>query len=105
MPQFDVYRNTNAATRVRYPLLLDVQSDLLSELATRAIVPLCSAASMKGKLLGRLTPVVQIEGKPYVMVTAQLAGVDARQLGAKVAELASQRQIVMAALDFLITGV
>ena len=105
MAQFDVYRNTNPASRARYPLLLDVQSDLLSELNTRVVVPLCPAANMKGRLLGRLTPVLHVAGKPYVMVTAQLAGIAARQLGAKVAELAGQRQNVMAALDFLITGV
>jgi toxin CcdB len=105
MPQFDVYRNTNPASRVRYPLLLDVQTDLLSGLHTRAVVPLCPASSMKGRLLERLTPVLHVEGKPYVMVTAQLAGIAERQLGTKVAELAALRQDIIAALDFLITGI
>jgi len=34
MPQFALYRNKNAATRERFPLLLDIQSDLLDPLAT-----------------------------------------------------------------------
>jgi toxin CcdB len=105
MAQFDVYRNTNPASRVRYPLLLDVQTDLLSGLNTRAVVPLCPASSMKGRLLGHLTPVLRVEGKPYVMVTTQLAGIAGRQLGAKVAEVAALRQDIIATLDFLITGV
>jgi toxin CcdB len=105
MAQFDVYRNTSPASRARYPLLLDVQSDLLAGLNTRTVVPLRPASSMKGRLLGRLTPVLHVEGKPYVMVTAQLASIAARLLGTKVDELAGQRQHVMAALDFLITGV
>jgi len=105
MAQFDVHRNANPASRTRYPLLLNVQTELLSELNTRAVVPLCPAPRMKGRLLGRLTPVLQIKGKPYVMVTAQLAGIAAHQLGTKVAELSGQRQHVLAALDFLITGV
>jgi toxin CcdB len=60
---------------------------------------------MKDGLLGRLTPILHIAGKPYVMVTAQLAGIATRQLGTQVAELAVQRQNIVAALDFLITGV
>ena len=35
MPQFSVYKNKNAATRARFPFLLDIQSDLLDPLATR----------------------------------------------------------------------
>ena len=40
MPQFAVYRNRDAATRARYPLLLDVQSDLLAGMGTRVVVRL-----------------------------------------------------------------
>ena len=40
MPQFAVHRNRNAATRARYPLLVDVQSDLLAGMGTRVVVPL-----------------------------------------------------------------
>lgn len=29
MPQFAVHRNRNTATKVRFPFLLDVQTDLL----------------------------------------------------------------------------
>jgi hypothetical protein len=37
MPQFAVYRNRNEATRAQFPLLLDVQSDLLEPLYTPAL--------------------------------------------------------------------
>ena len=105
MAQFDVYRNPSPASRSRYPLLLDVQSDLLAELNTRVVVPLCPAAGMKGRLLGHLTPILPIEGKTYAMESTQIAGIPSRALGAKVAVLAGQRQNILAALDFLITGV
>ncbi|PTL90906.1 hypothetical protein C6W88_14295 [Halomonas litopenaei] len=39
MPQFDVYANPSASTKRMYPYLLDIQSDTLSELATRIVVP------------------------------------------------------------------
>ena len=40
MQQFGVYRNRNKATRSAYPLLLNVQSDLISDTGTRVVVPL-----------------------------------------------------------------
>jgi toxin CcdB len=104
MTQFSVYLNTNSDTKAVYPLLLDIQNDLIAELATRVVVPLCPASVMNGKLMTTLTPVFDIEDKPYVMLTPQLAGVAIKQLGAKTSDLAQQRNAIIAALDMLITG-
>lgn len=105
MTQFAVYENTNPATKAAVPLLLNVQSDLLAELGTRVVVPLYTASAMQGKMLRTLTPRFDIEGEPYVMITPQMAGIAKKQLGAKVADLAAQRDEIIAALDLLITGI
>jgi toxin CcdB len=105
MPQFNVHRNPNPDTRAAYPLLLDIQSDLIAGLRTRVVVPLCPASTMKGKLITKLMPVFEIDGKQYAMLTPQLAGVSSSQGGAKVADLAQCRDQVIAALDLLITGI
>ncbi|MFZ5698964.1 MAG: CcdB family protein [Pseudomonadota bacterium] len=105
MPQFAVHKNTNAATKAAVPFLLDVQSDLIAELSTRVVVPLYTAAAMKGKTLKTLTPMFEIEGKQYVMMTPQLAGIAKKQLGAQVSDLSAQRDDIIAALDLLITGI
>jgi len=60
---------------------------------------------MKGKTLTPLIPLFEIEGKPHVMVTPQLAGVAKKQLGTQVADLSAQRTEIIAALDLLITGI
>ena len=104
MPQFVVYKNKSLATKGRVPYLLDVQSNLLSELETCVVVPLYAATAVKGRVLTVLTPVVDVEGKPYVAMTPQLAGISRKDLGAEVAELAAQREAIMVALDFLVTG-
>jgi hypothetical protein len=65
MPQFAVYRNPNPETTADYPLLLDVQSDLIAELGTRVVVPLCPAEATKGKLLRTLTPGLEVAGEQY----------------------------------------
>ncbi len=105
MTQFCVHRNTDAKGRAEFPLLLDVQSELLAGLTTRVVVPLSAAAGARSRTFTTLTPVLEIEGKRYVMMTPQIAGVPARQLGAQVAKLASRRGDVIAALDLLITGI
>ncbi|PWV68837.1 CcdB family protein [Halomonas sp. A11-A] len=43
MAQFHAYENRNPASRERYPYLLDIQCDLLGELRTTVVVPLCPA--------------------------------------------------------------
>lgn len=105
MPQFAVYKNKNAATKTRVPFLLDVQSDLLSELDTRLVIPLYVGTAWKGKPFTVLTPRFEIQGKEYVLMTPQLAGISKKDLGEEVTELTAGRNSIIAALDFLITGI
>jgi toxin CcdB len=105
MPQFSVYRNVNPDTKSDYPFLLDVQSDLIQELATRVVIPLSPAAAMKGKSMRSLTPLLEIEGKRYVVMTPLLAGIGKKQMGPVVTDLSSRRDEIIAALDLLITGI
>ena len=104
MAQFDIYRNPNPATCKAIPYLLDVQNDLLDRLATRVVVPLVLAEEM-GAAARVLNPKFIIEGVAVVMSTAELAGVSNRSLGNKVASLKDRRGEIIAALDFLITGI
>lgn len=87
-------RNPNPDTIADYPLLLDVQSDLIAELGTHVVGPLCPAAAMTDRLLKTLTPVFEVEGEHYVMLTPQLVRIPERRLGTSVA-----------GLDLLITGI
>jgi toxin CcdB len=103
MAQFHVHRNPDPATRERFPWLLDVQSDLVAGLATRVVVPLCPP-SLAGPIK-TLTPVFEIQGRPHLMLTPQLAGVPARQLGDEAADLSGHGDEILAALDLLFTGV
>jgi toxin CcdB len=106
MPQFAVHRNRNVATKARFPLLLDVQSDLLEELGTRVVVPLTPAsASAKRAAMQALTPLCTVEGKPYLLVTPQLAGIAAKELGPSIADLSHDRLAIVGALDLLFTGI
>lgn len=103
--QFYVYRNKSKESANRVPYLLDVQSDLLSTLATRAVVPLYAASSAATKGLPRLMPVFTLNQTQFVMVTTELAGVPLKLLGEVVADLTPSRIEIVGALDFLISGV
>jgi toxin CcdB len=105
MAQFDVCRNPNRETRGTYPFLLDVQSDLIESLETRVVVPLCRHSKTGDEVIGTLTPIFDIAGNPYVMLTPELAGVTRSKMGEKVGNLSSCRDEIIAALDLLITGI
>jgi toxin CcdB len=105
MAQFDVYRNRNAASRSRFPYLLDVQADILESLATRVVVPLAPAASARAKAVDVLMPRVKVDGKEFIAVVPQLAGISAAELGPRVTSVASDRAAFIAALDLLVTGI
>lgn len=105
MGQYSVHKNTNLAAAGTVPYLLNVQSDLIENLATRVVVPLYPANAMQGKALRTLTPTFDVDGEPHVMMTPQLAGVPKKLLGAKVADLSAKRDEIIAALDLLMTGI
>jgi toxin CcdB len=105
MPQFAVHRNQHAATKARFPLLLDVQANFLDDLATRVVIPLAPQAAAKSQKMDKLTPVVQLDGKHYLVVTPQLSAIAKKELGPIVADLSADRVDFIQALDFLLTGI
>lgn len=106
MHQFTVYRNRNEYTRSVYPLLLNVQSDLIEETGTRVVVPMVPAGGRKrAPVISSLAPVVEVNGKPHVLVVPLLAAIELADLGPAEADLSDERTAIMAALDLLISGI
>lgn len=105
MPQFSVHKNKNPKTRNAYPYLVDIQSDLLRDLHTRVVVPLARYTAVEKKPIKNLTPVVEIDGQKFVLLVPQLAGISITELGTEVSSIAPHRNEVVAALDFLVTGI
>jgi toxin CcdB len=105
MPQFSVHRNQHAPTKARFPLLVDIQTNFLEELATRVVIPLTPQAASKSQKMNRLTPVVVVDGKQYIAVTPQVSAIAKKELGPVVADLAADRVDFISALDFLWTGI
>jgi len=105
MSQFGVHKNKNPKSKAAYPYLVDVQSDLLSDLSTRLVAPLAKLTALRKKPIRDLTPVVEVAGAKYLMLTPQLAGVAVNELGPIVGDVKAHRDEIVAAVDFIITGV
>jgi toxin CcdB len=104
MAQFSVHINKNLQTKKIYPFLLDIQSNLLNELATTVVVPLVKFDKNLNRVLTRLTPVFKLDQYEYIMLTPQLAGISRKELGSLVFELGHAKNEIVHALDFLISG-
>lgn len=55
MAQFIAYENKNRATKKIYPYLLDIQSNLLDELRTAVVIPLCVSKSLGASPITKLS--------------------------------------------------
>jgi len=104
MAQFTVYRNKSARSKGTFPFLVDVQPDLLENLQTRVVIPLTRAGVLTKKPVERLMPLLKLDEETYVLMTPQLAGIASKELGAASGSLADHRELILAAMDFLLTG-
>ena len=99
MTQFAVHRLAS-----RPNLVLDCQTDLLSHIDSRFVVPLVPRGEAPPPARP-LNPVFEIAAGEYVMLTQSAAAVRRRDLGEQVASLADRHREITNALDFLLTGV
>lgn len=98
MARHDVYRNAAGGG-----FLLDVQADLFEILNTRVVVPLL-AVDQAPPRAARLNPVFAVGGAEVVMVTQFMAAVSVGVLGERIASLAHEHDMIVAALDMLFQG-
>ena len=102
MAQFDVYRYRGARSGVRR--VVDVQSDFLQALATRLVVPAYPLdADMKP--ISRLNPIVEVAGTRHYLAVQEMAAIRVASLGAREDSLLSERDAIVTAIDFLVTGI
>lgn len=84
-------------------LVLDVQSDLLEGFNTRVVIPVLPL-SESPKPAGRLNPVVDVDGEPWVLVTQFLSAVPQLEIGPIRKNLMDEQDVVTEALDMLFLG-
>ncbi|NRB42282.1 MAG: CcdB family protein [Pseudomonadales bacterium] len=105
MAQFDVYKNPSRNTKKAYPYIVDIQHELISDIATRMVIPLGRLNHFKNEQMQGLTPDIEYEGEKLLLLTPQIASIPARQLKDPVGSLSHFRDEIISSLDFAITGI
>ncbi len=105
MGQFTLYENQNQDSKDTYPYFVDVQNGLLDSLNTRLVIPLTPLKYLGDSNIGNLCPTTVVDEKNYVLLTQQMTNVPVSALIAPVGSLEYLRDDIVAAIDFLITGI
>jgi toxin CcdB len=98
MAQFDLYAGVGRTNAY----VVDLQADLLDRLATRIVAPLVPRTETE--IITGLTPVVEVNGAEFLILTQELAAIPARELRSRVASLAAYKDAIKRALDILFLG-
>ena len=105
MSQFDVYVNPSPSTRDAFPYVVDIQNPIISEIATRIVIPLGRITYFKNEQMKGLTPIIEYENEKLLLLTAQIASIPAMKLKNPVGSLSHFRDEIISSLDFAITGI
>jgi len=103
--QFNVFRNTSAATLDKLPYYMLIQDDCYDDLATRVIVPL--ARNNKLPLWqSQLAPAVNIDFETFLIYSPMITNINNRKISPKdfVCNLRLARHDVIAAVARLLTN-
>ena len=96
------YALKNAKHRDR-PYVVDLQSNLLTDLSTRLVAPLQRRDSVNSaEIIDELMPILTIGGEAFVLFTQEAAAYPVKGLGSVVADLTLQASVLLNALDRLI---
>ena len=104
MAALDIHANPEPRTRGAMPYVIELQANLLSDLNIRLVAPL-APARIYPSAISRLNPVIDIKGEPHVLLTQQMAALPKRLLAAPVVNAQARRYDIVAAVDFLVTGI
>lgn len=99
--QYYLYQNCENS---HSPYLLDIQSNIIDRLNTRLVIPLFDRSLIRHTVPVRLNPTLLVEGRPYVLMTHQMASVPHSLLGEMIADFTDERDEIKKAIDLLIDG-
>jgi hypothetical protein len=101
MRQFDVFAHPDPVVAKAFPFLLTLQSDFVPH--TRAVV--AAPLVRKPPDNTRLYPQVTLQGERFALALSDLAAVPRAALRRPVANLESERDRIVTALDILFFGI
>lgn len=99
MARFDIYRNPGR-NKENIPYLMDVQSNVISGLATRIVVPLRTFSGFATLTLpADLFPTIAVDGIDHFLDTPQMGAIPASELTSKVGSAKACQTAIQTAMD------
>lgn len=102
MPQFDVHRNTGKH-KDTVPFVVVVQSAQFDNYRRRVVLPLVRATALGKVDYAGFNPTFKIRGTSVVLHPLEIVSIPIDQLGDLVGSLGDDSQLIVAALDELLS--
>ena len=103
MARFDCWANPIEEDRTVFPIVLEIQSDLLHVFAERVVVPLAVIGAIPG-MTDRFNPSIQLAGAAYRFHPFGIAVFHRHDLRKQVGHARAQALEIETALDMLLRG-
>lgn len=103
MSHYCIYKNYSL-TKNNYPFLLNIQSDLLSHIDTRLVIPLAPIGNFNNQLIKNVNMIIRIQSEDYIVLTQQMAAIPIGMIGDEIMVCEEQRHEILRCIDFLVTG-
>ena len=84
---------------------MDIQSAVLTDLATRIVIPLAKRSAFGGEAMQGLTPEVTFDDQELLLLTPQISSVPEKHLNNPIGSLSHFRDQIVRALDLAITSI
>jgi len=99
MARFDLYANPGR-NKASIPYLVEVQSNVISGLATRIVIPLRSLSGFSAAgLPADLCPIIQVDGHDCFLDTPQMGAIPLAELKVRAGSALEHRVAIQTALD------
>jgi len=102
--QHDVFANPAPRTGAAFPYVVVLQADIAPEGRGRVVAPIIPRHAMPGAA-GRLLPLVRHAGQDFHLALELMTSLPMRALRNPVGSIASYRDDITRALDWLFTGI
>jgi toxin CcdB len=103
--QYDIYPNPSPRMRDTYPYVVDIQSDLLSSLHTRMVMPLSITQLAANQVPRKLCPMIRVKGQKLMLIPYEAAPLDKKLLKKKSDSAKEQASEIIAAIDAVVSGI
>ncbi len=105
MAQFDIYKNPSKTTNKFFPYIVDIQSPLINQIATRLVIPLGKYEHFNNQAMTHLTPELTFNNEKLFLFTPQLSSISSNLLESPIGSLSYFRDEIISSVDFAITGI